>query len=227
MSPDELRERLFELEDPGYKAFHLKTCPNARHMIGVRVPEQRKLARLITKSDFWQFLDTVQPYHYEEIMITGIVIASAPMGLAEHLDYVIWFLPLIDNWAVCDTFCASFRPQPADLATIWDFLLQLTSSREEFVLRFVLVMLLDYFLLPEYLALIFQLLDELHSNQHYVNMAKAWLVAEAFAKHRDATLDYLSRDQLGTATHNKAIQKACESRRVSSADKTLLASLRL
>ncbi len=77
MPPEELQSRLLDLQDVGYREFHLKTCPQAKHVIGVRVPEQRKLAREIIKGDFWQFLDTVQPYYYEELLITGIVIATA------------------------------------------------------------------------------------------------------------------------------------------------------
>lgn len=227
MPPEELRSRLFDLQDVGYREFHLRTCPQAQNMIGVRVPEQRKLAKEIARGDFWQFLDQIEPYYYEEIMITGIVIATAPMGLAERLDYTAWFIPQIGNWAVCDTFCASFKFQTQDLPKVWDFILQYRESRQEYELRFLLVMLLDHFLLPEYLSQIFELLDEIKSNQHYVEMAKAWLVAELFTKFRNETLDYLQRDQLSVFAHNKAIQKARESLRVSAADKQLLSSLRL
>lgn len=227
MPPEELQEGLFDLQDAGYREFHLKTCPQAQHVLGVRVPEQRKLAKDITRGDFWQFLNEIQPHYYEEVLITGIVVATAPMGLAERLDYTAWFVPMINNWAVCDTFCASFKPKPADLPRLWDFLMQYRSSQQEYELRFMLVMLLDHFLLPEYLERIFILLDEIQSPAHYVEMAKAWLVAELFIKHRNATLDYLQRDQLSTFAHNKAIQKARESRRISDADKQLLNSLKL
>lgn len=227
MPPEELQERLFDLQDAGYREFHLKTCPQAQHVLGVRVPEQRRLAKEITRGDFWQFLDEIQPHYYEEVLITGIVIATAPMGLAERLDYTAWFVPQINNWAVCDTFCASFKPQPTDLPKLWDFLMQYRSSQQEYELRFMFVMLLDHFLLPEYLERIFALLDQIQSSAHYVEMAKAWLVAELFAKYRDATLDYLQRDQLSVFAHNKAIQKARESRRISDADKQLLNSMKL
>ncbi len=227
MPPEELQERLLDLQDVGYRDFHLKTCPQAQHVIGVRVPEQRRLAKEIAKGDFWQFLDTVQPHYYEELLITGIVIATAPMGLAERLDYTAWFVPQISNWAVCDTFCASFKPKAQDLPTLWNFILQYRQSTQEYELRFMLVMILDHFLLVEYLPQIFTLLDEIKSDKYYVEMAKAWLVAEMFAKFRDETLDYLQRDQLSVFAHNKAIQKARESRRISTEDKQLLSSIKL
>lgn len=227
MTPDELREHLLELEDVGYREFHLRTCPQAQHVIGVRMPEQRKLAKQIVRSDYWQFLDGFEPHYYEEVLITGIVIATAPMGLSERLDYVAWFVPLINNWAICDCFCASFKFQAEDLPAVWDFVTQYASNDAEYALRFMFVMILDHFLRPEYLNRIFTLLDRVQSSAHYVEMAKAWLVAELFTKFRDETLDYLLHDQLSQFAHNKAIQKACESYRVSEADKQTLRGMKL
>lgn len=227
MSPQELREALFEREDATYREFHLKTCPQAQRVIGVRMPEQRKLAKQITKGDYWQFLDGFQPHYYEEILITGIVIATAPMGLVERLDYVAWFVPMINNWAVCDCFCASFRFHTEDLAKVWDYIRHYRNSSQEYELRFMFVMILDHFIRAEYLEQIFKLLDEIKTDFYYVKMAKAWLVAEMFTKYRDETLEYLQRDQLLEFEHNKAIQKACESRRVSEQDKQTLRSMKL
>lgn len=227
MTPDELREQLLELQDVSYREFHLRTCPQAQHVIGVRMPEQRKLAKQITKGDYWQFLDGFTPYYYEEVLITGIVIATAPMGLSERLDYVAWFVPLINNWAICDCFCASFKFCDEDLPKVWDFITSYADSDEEYALRFMFVMILDHFLRPEYLDRVFNLLDQVKSSAHYVEMAKAWLVAELVIKFRDETFGYLMRDQLSKFAHNKAIQKACESYRVTDADKQTLRSMKL
>lgn len=227
-SPAELREYLEAASDPGYRAFHLKTCPQAEHVLGVRLPEQRQLAKSIIKhGNYWDFLNTIEPYYYEEILITGIIIASAPMGIDERFDYVMWFLPFINNWAICDTFCNSFTIKDADLVTYYDFLLQLRESREEYVLRFLFVMLLNHFVRADYLDRIFLLLDEIESNHYYIEMAKAWLVAEILAKFPKAAFDYLTRDQLSPFAHNKAIQKACESRRISDEDKQRLRGMKL
>lgn len=226
MTPEELRENLLDLEDVGYREFHLKTCPQAQHVIGVRMPEQRKFAKKITKGDYWQFLDGFEPYYYEEVLITGIIIATAPMGLAERLDYVAWFVPKINNWAICDCFAASFKFHETDLPKVWDFLMSYKTSQQEYDLRFMFVMILDHFLRPEYLERIYQLLDSVQSDLHYVEMAKAWLIAELFTKYPRETLDYLGRDQLSKFAHNKAIQKACESRRISDQDKQTLRSLK-
>lgn len=228
MTPAELREQLESSSDSAYRDFHLRTCPGAEHVLGVRLPEQRKLAKSIIKSgSYWNFLDSIEPYYYEEVLITGIIIASAPMGINERFDYIIWFLPFINNWAICDTFCNSFRIKDEDLKTYWDFLMQFKDSDEEFVLRFIFVMILCHFIREEYLTQIFELLDNIKSEKYYVEMAKAWLIAEIFTKFPTEVFDYLSHDQLSTFAHNKAIQKACESRRISTEDKQHLRGLKL
>lgn len=228
ITPELLRETLENLAEPTYRDFHLRTCPEAQHLLGVRVPTQRKLAKEIIKTDnYWQYLDGFEPYYYEEVMILGLIIATAPMNLDDRLNYTAWFLPYINNWAICDTFCNSFKISDHDLDTYWQFLMQFTNSSEEYVLRFVIVMILDHFIRIEYLAHIFALLDSLTSRAHYVEMAEAWLIAEIFTQFPNQVFDYLTHDQLSTFAHNKAIQKACESRRISDEDKAHLRALKL
>ncbi len=228
MSPAELREQLLDLADTTYREFHLRTCPFAEHLIGVRMPAQRRLAKTIIKSgNYWTFLDEIDPYYYEELLITGIVIASAPMSPDERFGYIQRFLPKINNWAICDSFCSSFKIKPPEQSAYWNFLMQFQNSDQEFTLRFLFVMILDHFLLTEYLPQIFQLLDNIKSDQYYVHMAKAWLIAELCIKFRDKTFDYLQHDLIPPVTHNKAIQKACESYRISDEDKAHLRSLKL
>lgn len=228
MTPIELREILENQSDPAYREFHLKTYPQAQHMLGVRLPEQRKLAKSIIKhSNYLDFLNSIEPYYYEEVMIMGIIIASAPMGINERFDYVLDFLPRINNWAVCDTFCNSFKIKTPDLEAYWDFLMQFRNNQDEFILRFVFVMVLCHFVRIEYLEQIFKLLDSIRSEKYYVEMAEAWLVAEILTKFPAPAFDYLSRDQLSIFAHNKAIQKACESRRISIEDKQRLRGMKL
>ncbi len=223
-----LREQLEALSDPAYRDFHLKTCPQAEHLLGVRVPELRKIAKSIVKnSNYFEFLDQIQPYYYEEIMVTGIVIASAPMSFDERLNYLTWFLPMINNWAICDCFCASFKPKPSELTSYWHFLLSLQTSDAEYTLRFMYVMMLDHFMSAEYLPQIFTVLDSVQSELYYVQMAKAWLVAEILIKFYDLGLEYLTHDYLSTFVHNKSIQKACESRRLTLDQKQHLRSIKL
>lgn len=227
MTPEELKEELLDRQDIGYRDFHLRTCPQAENVIGVRMPEQRKLAKQIVRGNFWYFLDQVEPSYYEEILITGIVVATAPMSLDDRLRYTAWFVPMINNWAICDCFCASFKLKPDELKYWWNFLFSYCLGSQEYRLRFMFVMILDHFMVEEYLPKIFDLLDKVKSDYYYVEMAKAWLIAELFTKFRDQTFEYLQSDQLSVFAHNKAIQKICESRRVSVEDKQTLRGMKL
>lgn len=223
---EELIERLFELRDIKYRDFHSGLCPGTANIIGVRIPMQRKLAQEIARGDFRKFLAEVQNEYYEETMIEGFVIAKAKLDLAERLELLRRFVPKIDNWAVCDSVCASFKFREEDLPKVWDFILQYQSSTVEFELRLMLIMMLDYFLREEYVEQILAIVNNIKSELYYVKMAQAWLIAELFVKTREQTLKLLKHNNLAPWVQNKAIQKIRESYRVTPDDKQLLLSYR-
>ena len=223
---EEVIKQLMDLQDLKYREFHSGLCPSTYNIIGVRIPEQRKIAKRLIKDNFQKFLMEVKNEFYEETMIEGMVIAMAPMALQDRLECLRKFVPKIDNWAVCDSVCASFKVPLKERSTYWDFILTYRGSVREFELRFMLIMMLDHFLDGEHLQRIFTIIDTLQTEAYYANMATAWLVAEAFTKHRDETLKFLQDDHLSKFTHNKAIQKACESYRVDADDKILLRSMK-
>lgn len=222
----DLQEKLLALQDLKYRKFHQSLCPNADTMIGVRMPELRKIARQIAKQDFREFLSRVENKYYEETMIEGIVIATAKMDLAERLGYLQKFIPKIDNWAICDSVAASFNLHKNDKPGMWDFLTHLQTSSEEFTLRFMLVMLLDHYLGSDYIDEIIKILNAIKLDRYYVNMAEAWLIAEMLTVEREKTLQLLQNNQLSDFIHNKAIQKARESYRISDTDKQRLLALK-
>lgn len=224
---EEIRAELLDLCDDGYLAFNKKTNPELKNSLGVRIPEQRKIAKRIAKSDFWQYLDAEPKEYYEEIMIEGIVIATAPMSTMERFDYLANFVPKIHYWATCDCVAASFRIKDSERAEYWDFIMRYRKSTAEFEVRFMLVMILDHFILPEYWLRIIEILENLPSNAHYVEMAAAWLISVMMVKEREKTLKYLSgKNNLSDFVQNKAISKCRESYRVSGEDKELLKTLR-
>ncbi len=223
---EELIERLFELRDVKYRDFHSGLCPGAANIIGVKIPMQRKLAQEIARGDFRKFLAEAQNEYYEETMIEGLVIAKAKLDLAERLELLRGFVPKIDNWAVCDSVCASFKFREEDLPKVWDFILQYQSSTAEFELRLMLIMMLDYFLREEYVEQILAIVNNIKSELYYVKMAQAWLIAELFVKTREQTLKLLKHNNLAPWVQNKAIQKIRESYRVTPDDKQLLLSYR-
>lgn len=224
---EEVRAELLDLRDEGYLVFNKKTNPELENSLGVRIPEQRKIAKRIAKGDFWQYLDAEPKKYYEEIMIEGIVIATAPMSTMERFDYLANFVPKIHDWATCDCTAASFKIKPKELPEYWNFVMRYRGSRAEFEIRFMLVMILDHFILPEYWTRIIEILEHLPSQAHYVEMAAAWLISVMMVKDREKTIAYLASDNhLSDFVQNKAISKCRESFRVSKEDKELLKTLR-
>ncbi len=213
-------------QDRGYRDFHLKTCPNAGNLIGVRMPIQRRLAKQITKGDFRRFLSETKNEFYEETLIEGLVIATAKMELTERLRYARGFVPKIYNWAICDAFAASWKISEKDLDEVWKFLQDYRTSSYEFECRFMIVMMLDHFLRIDYLAGVLETVCTAQTEQYYVGMACAWLVAEAFTQFREPVLAILESGRLMDFIQNRAIQKIRDSYRISRADKDLVATLR-
>lgn len=216
-------DRFAALSDPKYKAFNESLIPGTATAYGVRVPELRAIARDIIKKDPAGFLVASVPASYEEIMLRGMVVAGMKLPLAERLPLVEGFLPLIDNWAVCDTFCGTFKlKKPEDKALMWEFLLPLFSDEREFYARFAAVMFLGHFVEEAYLDPGLALLESMAQEAYYVRMAAAWAVSVCYVKFPERTLPLLERRTLPPFTQNKAIQKIRESYRVSKEDKEKL-----
>lgn len=219
---EELIRKLFELQDTTYRDFHSGLCPGTVNIIGVRIPMLRKIAKELIKQDYRQFLAEMRNEYYEETMIEGFVIATAKISLTERLRLLKDFVPKIDNWAVCDSVCASFKFQQEDLPQVWRLVTRYVSSRKEFELRFMLITMLDHFLQPEYISEVLKIAQSIESGQYYVRMAQAWLIAECFIKAREQTLALLKHNTLTPWVQNKAIQKIRESYRVTPEDKQML-----
>lgn len=244
-----IRAELENHQDQAYRAFMIKCNPESAHSIGVRIPIIRTLAKNLIKGDYRAYLDapSSQKEYFEEKTLEGVLIATAPLSADERLKYLKNFVPRISDWCVCDTTCLSFRrviPQEISHDRAWDFIKKYEHGTE-FERRFMLVMMLTHFIETEYLLDIFLTLDNLANLEkqparhethnaknnsahlpHYTHMAAAWLLAEIIIKDRDAAFSYLSRSKLPTKTFNKAIQKACESYRVSPRDKKLLRAMK-
>lgn len=219
---DEVRKQLFLLQDLKYKDFHSGLCPVVDNIIGVRVPDIRKLVKDILKDDYLCYLDNVENKYYEETMVEGLIIATSKMSLEEKFVYLEKFVPKIDNWAICDIVCSSFKFKDKDLDTVWDFILKYKNSNNEFELRFMIVMMMDYFLIEDYIDKVLNIIDGIKTEFYYVNMASAWLLSVLFVKNRKKTLTYLSNNNLTTFTYNKSLQKIIESNRVSKIDKEMI-----
>lgn len=218
-----LLEELAAKADPQYKKFHEGLIPGTRMTYGVRVPAMRAAAKKIIRGDPMGFLAAGTPNSYEETMVRGMVIAGMKLPIEERLPLVEGFLPLIDNWAVCDCFCGTFKlKSPEEREQMWRFLLPLFQSEEEFPARFAAVMFLSHFVTEDKITEGLSLLEGMGQPQYYVRMAAAWAVSVCYVKFPAETLALLQRRTLPPFTQNKAIQKIRESYRVPKEDKDML-----
>lgn len=223
---NEVRRKIFELADEKYKEFHSGLCPNTNNIVGVRVPVLRNYAKELAKEDFRTYLAKAKNDYYEEILLQGMVIGLAKMECEERIEYLKKFIPKIDNWAICDITCAGLKFTNKNTEIVWDFLQDYLKSKNEFELRFGIVMLLDFYLKDDYIDKVLQILNNTHHEGYYVKMAIAWTISVAYIKFPEKTKKLLKNNNLDDFTYNKALQKIIESYRVSDEDKKVIKSMK-
>lgn len=219
----DLRNELLKEQDLSYREFHSKLVPNIdkKKIIGVRLPLLRKIA----KQAFRENADNMLEY-YEEIMVYGLTLSMKKCSAIEHIEDLKSFIPLIDNWAVCDTCVSSFKFTNKYKEEIYPFVLSYI-NKSEYETRFAVVMLMCYYLDGEHIDEVLEILKGIKREEYYVNMAVAWAVATAFVKCREKTLALLFEKSLSPEVQNKSIQKIRDSFRVSKEDKELVKSLKI
>ena len=220
MTYDELMGILSSYAEPVYAAFQGGLMyAKEGEMLGVRAPILRKLAKRVSVDEALSFPNT----YYEVKFIKLAVVAALPY---EHfLLYVDEMLPLIDNWALCDGFKADcIKTHRQEFLPLID---RFFHASEEFAVRYALVTLLYYYVDKDYLPLILGYLKKVDCTPYYVHMAAAWLTAEILVKHYDFGVKVLKEGILDTKTHNKAIQKAVESYRLTKEQKEFLKTLKI
>ena len=222
-----IRARLFELQDLSYRDFQCKLMPTVDPdtVIGVRTPELRKLAKSFSKEpEAEAFLRTLPHRYYEENNLHGFLIETMK-DYSQVIAALDAFLPYVDNWATCDLMSPKIfkkhLPELREQIQVW------MASSHTYTIRFGIEMLMTFYLdeqfQPEYLDWV----ADVHSEEYYVNIMIAWYFATALAKQYDAALPYLQEHRLEPWTHNKAIQKAIESYRITDEQKAYLRSLKV
>lgn len=209
----DLKEILKSLADPEFQAFTAGLMPNipSGRVIGVRLPALRKLAKRIAGDDWRAYLKTASDDTFEEVMLQGMVIGAARAGWEELEPYVTGFLPKIDNWSVCDSFCSSLKIAKSRQKEVWDYLQGCLGDDREYIIRFGVVMIIFYYMEEEYAGISFEWFDRITHSGYYVKMAKAWAVSVFYVHFPDRTMEYLKDNRLDDWTYNKALQKITES----------------
>lgn len=225
----DIKEELKKLADEEYKKFHSNLCPGINNILGIRVPVLRNYAKELNKkySIEWLLLNIDDEY-YEEIMLKGMLIGlNKSLEWKEVKKYIKEFVPKINNWAICDTFCAGLKITNKYKSEMWNLINEYINSNKEFEVRFAIVMILDYYIDSLYLEKNFNIFNSIKLDEYYVKMAIAWAISICLIKFYDETIKYLKENShLDNWTYNKAIQKAIESYRITDMQKDELRKLK-
>lgn len=222
-----IKEELKSLQDKKYKEFHSKLCPGTNNIIGIRIPVLREYAKtLLKEKDFKTLINNIDDEYYEEIMLQGMLIGLVKKDFNEIKPYIENFIPKINNWAICDTFCAGLKITKKYKEEMWNLINKYVTSDKEFYIRFAVVMILDYYIEEEYIEADFKIFNNIKSDKYYVQMAVAWAISICFIKYYEKTIEYIKTANLDEFTYNKAIQKAIESYRITKEQKDILKKMK-
>ena len=222
----EIQKELFSRQDKEYMKFLSKLTPNVSEntIIGVRIPEIRKLAKkLVKNNEYEDFLKELPHKYYDENLLHGAIISESK-DFENCIKLLDNFLPFIDNWAVCDTISPKiFKKYKKELI---EKIKEWSQSDKTYTCRFGVEMLMTHFLDEDFKKEYLEVVADIHSDEYYVKMVVAWFFATALAKQWDYAMIYLEDNRLDVWVHNKTIQKARESLRISLEKKEYLKKLK-
>ena len=224
---ESITKLLFELRDEEYAKFQAKLTPSVdpKLFIGVRVPDVRKLAKELKNDPGVEvFLQELPHKYYDENMLHGLLISEI-----KDFDIAIKetdrFLPYVDNWAVCDIMSPKvFKKHKTELI---ECIRKWAKSKKTYTIRFEIEMLMSHYLDDDFKAEYLDIPARIRSDEYYVNMMIAWFFATALTKQWDSAIQYVENVRLDKWTHNKTIQKAVESYRITDEQKSYLRTLKI
>ena len=222
----DIEKSLFALKDEKYADFQAKLTPTVDKnlFIGVRVPDTRKLAKEIYKSGCYSgFLHELPHKFYDENMLHGLIVSEIK-EYDECIAAVDRFLPYVDNWAVCDIMSPKCFKKNKD--KLMDKIIEWSGSDEVYTARFGIEMLMTYFLDEDFKLEYLEIPANVQLEDYYAKMMVAWFFATALAKQWDAAIPYLKENRLEAWTHNRTIQKARESYRITDEQKAYLKTIK-
>ena len=219
-------DELFKSQDKKYRDLQIKTIPNVSPdtIIGVRTPELRNISKELVKEDYSSFLNDLPHKYFDENQLHAFTI-SLLKDYDECVMYINKFLPYVDNWATCDQMSPKVFKKNTDKLLkqikIW------IKSNKTYTIRFGVGMLMKYYLGDNFKLDYLNMVSNIKSDEYYVNMMIAWFFATALAKQYDLVIKIIEDKKLDKWTHNKTIQKAIESYRITALQKEYLRSLKI
>ena len=223
----EIQDLLFAKQDINYRDFQAPLFPNIdkEKMIGVRTPELKKLAKELNGSDLAKrFIETLPHDYFDENQLHAFLI-SLSKDYQTCLKEVDRFLPYVDNWGTCDQLSPKVFAKHKDELIV--SIKRWIKSKHTYTVRFAIGMLLALYLDDYFKEEYMELVSTVKSEEYYINMMIAWYFATALAKQYETAIKYIEDKKLSPWVHNKTIQKAVESYRISDEQKAYLRSLKI
>ena len=224
---EEIRKELFALQDEKYRAFQVKLFPtlDPETIIGVRTPDLRSYAKKLLKEEgISSFLSDLPHKYFDENQLHAFIV-SEMKDYGRCIEEVSCFLPYVDNWATCDQM--SPKVFKKHLPELLECIREWIGSGKTYTIRFAVGMLLEHYLDDAFDLKYPEIVASIRSSEYYVNMMIAWYFATALAKQYEAILPFIESRKLDAWTHNKAIQKAIESYRITPEQKEYLKTLKI
>ena len=230
-TPLDIKAELLRLAEQGNKPFTQSLNPGVPNVLGIRIPQLRKLAARIAKGDWEVYLATADTYYMEERMLQGMVLGCIrpDRDVEVYLERVTRFVRIINSWSVCDTFKFGGGKKfiEANRDRLWQYLKDWMQAESEYEIRFGVVMSMQLFIDEEHIDELLRLYDGIRHEGYYVKMGVAWALSVCFVKLPDITLRYLQGpNALDNFTYNKALQKITESYRVDASTKQTIKGMK-
>ena len=221
-----IQEKLFEYQDLGYREFNSKLIPNIdkETMIGVRIPDIRKIEKSLSTEEKEEFLLKLPHKYFEENMLHGIIISNMK-EYNKVITNLEKFLPYVDNWAVCDSISPKIFKKNREKAIV--NVLSWIKSNHTYVCRFGIGMIMQLYLEDEYFKRTYlDIIAEIKTEDYYINMMRAWTFQVALVKQWKEAIVYIEKGLLDEFTHNKTISKSCDSYKIEKEKQEYLNTLR-
>ena len=210
MTNEALRRALEEAAEPVYRAFSARLLPRDTQLLGVRLPVLRRLAKALVAGDWRAYLDTARDDSFEERMVQGMTLGLARASLAEKMPYILRFLPKIDNWSLCDSFCAALKAAKAEPEAMLALIDRCIASAELYTARFAVVQLLMYYADAAHLDATLARLERVQAPEDAAQVAVAWALSIAYKTDPARVLAFMEESHLPARTKRIACQKTLE-----------------
>ena len=210
MTNEALRRALEEAAEPEYRAFSARLLPRDTQLLGVRLPVLRRLAKALAAGDWRAYLDTARDDSFEERMVQGMTLGLARASLAEKTPYILRFLVKIDNWSLCDSFCASLKAARTEPDATLALIDRCIGTPEAYTARFAVVQLLMYYMDAAHLDASLARLERVCAQEDAAQVAVAWALSIAYKTDPVRVLAFMQRSSLPARTKRIACQKTLE-----------------